>query len=39
MGSVSGFNAHFVVYVVLQSPPSIGEIVNLPEGALLLCYF
>lgn len=42
MGSASGFNAHLAFYVVLQSPPSIGEMLNLSESALLqlfLTYF
>lgn len=35
MGPACGFNAQLVFYVVLQSHPSIGEIMNLPKGALL----
>lgn len=35
MGSASGFNAHLGFYVVLQNCPGFGEMLNLPEGALL----
>lgn len=35
MGAACCFNAHLVFYVILQSHPSIGEIMNLPKGTRL----
>ena len=35
VGPAGGFNVHVVFYVVLQSHPSVGEIMHLAKGALL----